>query len=146
MEYILDSDLVVGFNHISFDWRVLLGIDKSVAVESTMPLISKPQYDVLVEVRKASGAKPFVKGHKLDQIAQVNLKRNKRMSGDLAPIAWKAGRVCDVIDYCIDDVALTRDLFEIALDRGDFYDPITMKKIYLPDPEIFVRDWVARQV
>lgn len=145
-DYILDSDLVVGFNHVSFDWRVLLGIDKSVAVESTMPMISRPQYDVLVEVRRAAGVTNFVKGYKLDQIAQTNLHREKRMSGDLAPIAWKAGKYCDVIDYCIDDVALTRDLFEMALDRVDFYDPITMKKIPLPNPETFVMDWRASRI
>jgi DEAD/DEAH box helicase domain-containing protein len=146
-EYILDCDLVVGFNHVNFDWRVLLGIPRSVDIRSTVPYISKPQYDILTEVRKAAGVTTYEKGHKLEQIAQVNLGRGKRMSGELAPVAWKAGKYCDVIDYCIDDVALTRDLFEMILDRADFKDPRTMKNLFLPDPDTFKADWEeARRV
>jgi DEAD/DEAH box helicase domain-containing protein len=142
-DYILDCDLVVGFNHVNFDWRVLLGVDRNVDIKATIPMISKPQYDVFLEVRKAAGVTTYEKGHKLEQIAMVNLGRGKRMSGDLAPIAWRAGKYCEVIDYCIDDVALTRDLFEMILGREPFIDPRTGRCIQMPDPEVFMDSWRA---
>lgn len=137
VEYLTESDLVVGFNHIEFDWRVVLKVPKHIEIRSFPPLVSTPQFDVLQEIWKAAEVETperrYAGGFKLDLVAQVNLGQKKRMSGQLAPIAWKNGKYCEVIDYCIHDVALTRDLFLLILDSGQLKDPRTGESLDLRD-------------
>ena len=52
---------------------------------------------------------------KLDTIAEATLGKNKSGHGGLAVKWWKAGEKQKVIDYCIDDVKITKEVYEYAL-------------------------------
>lgn len=134
IEFITAAPVVFGFNHIEFDWRVLLGLPKSVDVRSHAHVIGTSQYDILEQIKQAAGVSKFEKGFKLDQIIRRNLGRQKPMSGELAPVEWRNGNVAGVIDYCIFDVAATRDLARLILAEGKLQDPRNGQPIRMPRP------------
>ena len=55
---------------------------------------------------------------KLDTVAGATLGVNKSGHGAEAVEWWKKGEVDKIIKYCIDDVRLTKELYEYALDKG----------------------------
>jgi len=97
------ADLIVGFNIIDFDMRVL----------SPYLLTDAKQFkilDMLVEFHK-------VKGHRvsLQSLAQATLNDSKSGSGWDAIQLYKQGRMEDLKRYCIDDVRLTKEIFDYGL-------------------------------
>ena len=52
---------------------------------------------------------------KLDTIAEATLGRNKSGHGLEAIVWWRNGEKQKVIDYCIEDVRITKDVYEYAL-------------------------------
>jgi len=55
---------------------------------------------------------------KLDTVGEATLSRNKSGHGLDAIEWWRAGEYDKVIKYCIEDVRLTRDLYDYALAHG----------------------------
>lgn len=110
------AELIVGFNSINFDDKLC----RANGIEITTT------YDLLCEVRVASGQpRQYVKGqtrggYSLGALAQANLGRGKSGSGELAPQLWQDGEREAVIKYCLDDVALTREIWE---KRHELTDP-----------------------
>ena len=92
-------DLVVGFNIDRFDYAVLNG-------NSNFDFRSLPTLDMLSEVYKRLGYRIS-----LDQLGQNTLGVKKSADGLLALQWWKEGRIRDIIDYCQQDVKMTRDLY-----------------------------------
>jgi hypothetical protein len=108
-------DLVIGFNNRSFDDQLLA------ANGITVPRAKS--YDILVEIWAADGLGPAFNhrthgGYGLDRVCAVNFGLNKTGSGDLAPVMWQRGQHQEVIDYCMNDVALTREIMDRIL-RGE---------------------------
>lgn len=54
--------------------------------------------------------------------------------GANAAIAWQRGQIGTVIDYCIQDIRLTKGLFDRALAGTPIRDPKTMREIKLRVP------------
>lgn len=52
---------------------------------------------------------------RLDQIAEGTLGKNKSGHGLEAIAWWKAGEYEKVRNYCIDDVMITKEIYEYAL-------------------------------
>ena len=104
--------LMVGFNNIAFDDKVIV---------LNMPVsTSAPRYDLLVETWAAVGLGPTFDykthgGYGLDALCELNFGTKKTGNGALAPVAWQQGKIGDVIDYCLNDVRLTKQLFERAI-------------------------------
>lgn len=69
--------------------------------------------DLLKEMQKMAGRRM-----KLDQIAEGTLGVNKSGHGLDAIKWWREGEVEKVKKYCLDDVRLTKDLYEYALKEG----------------------------
>jgi len=116
----VDQDLVVGFNNISFDNRLLAaeGFDFS----------ALPCWDLMREVWDGAGLAPKYdpkhhKGLGLDDLARANTGYCKSGDGAMAPVNWQRGHVGTVIDYCLTDVWLTRELVLKAFSRGWLVDP-----------------------
>lgn len=116
IEHLKRGDLIVGFNHIDFDLRVLAG--------AILPLESRHQrylelrglnhYDILTEVKKVLGHRL-----KLDSLARPTLQAGKSADG-LQALAWyKEGRIDLIIEYCKQDVEVTRRIYEYALEHGE---------------------------
>lgn len=98
------ADFIIGFNSISFDDKLCDAND----------VIVKTDFDLLVEVRKATGQGDghYQKiGYSLKDLARANLKYNKSLSGELAPVMWQKGQRKEVIDYCLRDVKILKDLY-----------------------------------
>ena len=55
---------------------------------------------------------------KLDQLAEGTLGKNKSGGGADAINWWKLGDVEKVRAYCIDDVKLTKELYDYAVTHG----------------------------
>lgn len=69
--------------------------------------------DLMREVQKVLGRRL-----KLDTVGEATLGRNKSGHGLDAIEWWKTGEIDKIIKYCIEDVRLTRELYEYALANG----------------------------
>ena len=62
-------------------------------------------------------------GYGLDACCNANGIGSKTGNGALAPIDWQQGRIGSVIDYCLQDIKLTEQLFRIILGYGWILNP-----------------------
>ena len=120
---ILDRAPLVGHNIIGFDNRVLHACGVI-----TGPPPDTICYDTLAELWVAAGLGRTFAGAKhggfsLDAAAGVNFGKRKTGNGAFAPVDWQRGNIGTVIDYCLEDVRLTRMLFERMSRDGFAIDP-----------------------
>jgi len=66
--------------------------------------------DLMREVQKSLGRRL-----KLDSVGEATLNRNKSGHGLEAVEWWRNGEVDKIIKYCIEDVRLTKDLYDYAV-------------------------------
>lgn len=93
------ADLAVGFNIIGFDYTVLQPY-------SDFDLQEINTFDMLVDVKKQLGFRLS-----LNHLAQHTLNAEKSADG-LVSLQWyKEGKISKIIQYCKQDVEITRDLF-----------------------------------
>jgi DEAD/DEAH box helicase domain-containing protein len=100
------ADLLIGYNSDSFDIPILNRYYPG-------DLSRIRSVDLMVEVQKVLGRRL-----RLDSLAQATLKRGKSGDGLKAVDWWNQGLYDKVREYCIDDVRLTRELFDYALKHG----------------------------
>jgi uncharacterized protein YprB with RNaseH-like and TPR domain len=108
------ADLVVGYNHISFDYGVLQPYAVFDVLEQTINL------DMLVEVEKVLGHRL-----KLDSIASASLGTGKTADG-LDALKWwqeykktgKAEPMMKIAEYCAFDVKVTKMVHEFGKEHG----------------------------
>jgi len=116
-------DLVIGFNIEHFDLEVLQAY-------SPKPLHDIPTFDLLEAIREQLGFRLS-----LDHLGEKTLGRKKTADGIQAVRWFREGRWDLLTQYCQDDVALTRDLFFHALDKGYLvYEDRAGKRVRLPTP------------
>ncbi len=105
-EKLRTADLVVGFNVLRFDYTVL---------EHYGPfnLEKINTFDMLVDVKKILN---FRLG--LNHLAQHTLNAEKSADGLISLQWYKEGKLDKIIEYCKQDVAITRDLFLFGEKEG----------------------------
>lgn len=100
------ADMLIGFNSDHFD----------------IPLLNKyypgdltkfKSLDILKEIHKTYGRRM-----KLDQIAEGTLGKKKSGNGLEAIKWWKEGDVEKIRKYCLDDVKITKEIYEYALQNN----------------------------
>jgi DEAD/DEAH box helicase domain-containing protein len=69
--------------------------------------------DLMAEVRDAIGRRL-----KLDTVAEATLGTNKSANGFEAVNWWANGEVDKVIQYCMDDVKITKNIYDYAVKNG----------------------------
>ena len=99
-------DLVVGFNINRFDYKVLAGA-------APFDHRALPTLDILERVHERLGYRLS-----LDGLAKATLGARKSATGLDALEWWKQGRLEEIIAYCKQDVAVTRDLYLFGRDNG----------------------------
>ncbi len=99
-------DQIIGFNIIDFDFEVLQPY-------LSFPLSEVPALDLLVEVGNALGHRI-----KLEDIATATLGKGKSGSGLEAIQHFRLGRMGELKKYCLDDVKVTKNIYEYALKNG----------------------------
>ena len=126
---------LIGFNSIHFDDRVLAANGINV----------KTDYDLLQELWVAAGLGREFKypshiGFGLNATAEANGFGGKTGWGGYAPVQWQRGEYGSVIDYCLEDVRLTRQLVARVMKRGVLRDPRDASawlNLFHPDPLSF---------
>ncbi len=106
LKYLDKADLVIGFNNKKFDYSVL-------GAYTSRDLAKLPTFDILEDIYKRLG---FRLG--LDHLAKETLGRGKTAHG-LQAVEWfRRGEMKKLTEYCRQDVAVTRDLFQYGLKNG----------------------------
>jgi len=100
------ADTLIGFNSDSFDIPLLNRYYPG-------DLSQIRSLDILAEVQKVLGRRI-----RLQSIAEATLGRGKTGEGLKAGEWWREGKKDEVRKYCIEDVRLTRDLYDYALAHG----------------------------
>ena len=100
------TDMLIGFNSNTFDIPLLNRYYPG-------DLSRLHSLDLLVEVQKVLGRRI-----RLQSLAEATLGRGKSGDGLKAGEWWKEGKFDQVREYCIEDVRLTRELYDYALAHG----------------------------
>jgi len=103
------ADLLIGFNIRRFDMAVL------------QPYLFKtvdqfPVLDLLDAIEKARGHRAS-----LDSVARATVKEGKSGDGAEALVLFKEGRMEELKKYCLDDVRLTKNVYEYGCREGKIH-------------------------
>jgi DEAD/DEAH box helicase domain-containing protein len=100
------ADMLIGYNSDAFDIPILNNYYPG-------DLSRIRSLDLMVEVQKVLGRRL-----RLQSLAEATLGRGKGGDGLKAIEWWAQGLVDKVREYCIEDVRITRELFDYAVKRG----------------------------
>jgi DEAD/DEAH box helicase domain-containing protein len=100
------ADQLIGFNSDTFDIPLLNRYYPG-------DLTHIRSLDLLSEVQKVLGRRI-----RLQSLAEATLGRGKSGDGLKAGEWWREGKKDKVAEYCIEDVRLTRELYDYALTHG----------------------------
>ncbi len=101
------ADLVVGFNHVSFDYEVLMGHTIFDFRDQVQDL------DLLVDLEKKLGHRL-----KLEAVAAASLGTGKTADGLEAIRWWQQGKLAEIAEYCAFDVKVTKCVHEYGAQNG----------------------------
>ena len=107
IDELVSADVVVGFNHIWFDYEVLNGYTILDLKEQTTNL------DLMLDLEQVLEHKP-----KLDAVAAETLGEGKTAVGTDAIKWWQEGRIMDIAEYCCFDVKVTKLVHEYGARHG----------------------------
>ena len=106
IERLQTFDLIVGFNIKRFDYQVLKGY-------SDFNFQNLKNLDILEEVKNYLDFRLS-----LAHLAAATLGESKSADGLQALRWWQQGRILEIIQYCRQDVKITRDLYCHGRDNG----------------------------
>ena len=102
------ADLVVGYNHIYFDYQVLMGYTIADLPSQLSSL------DLMIDIEEACQSRP-----KLDAVAHGSLGARKTAEGLQAIRWWREGKLYEIAEYCCFDVKVTKMVHEYGRDNGE---------------------------
>lgn len=115
--HLQSGPLVIGYNHIGFDYRVLSGYYPLSERSSFREKMAKlNNLDMLLNIKERLGFRL-----KLDNLAKATLGVGKSADGLQALEWYKSGQIDLISEYCKQDVAVTRDLFIYGLQHSIVY-------------------------
>jgi DEAD/DEAH box helicase domain-containing protein len=105
-ELLKSAGLLIGFSISNFDLPVL-------KKHFDFDIFSIPRVDIFDEIELALG-----KRIGLDVLARVNLGVGKNGTSLEAAGLYRDGKIEELKNYCLNDVKITKDLYELAKNRG----------------------------
>ncbi len=99
------ADRVIGYNLLGFDYPCMQRY-------YTGTMSALPTVDLLAEIEKKIGFRV-----KLDDVAHATLGIGKSGHGLMAVEFWRKGELEKLKEYCLQDVKITRDVYEYALEH-----------------------------
>lgn len=129
------ADQIIGFNIKQFDFEVLQPY-------LNFNLFDIPYYDILLEIEKVIGHRI-----KLESVAQGSIGSGKSGNGLEALLYYKNGKMDLLKKYCLDDVKVTKQVYEYALKNQKllYRDYFAIKEIPVSCLEPVSRIGVTRQ-
>lgn len=100
------ADILIGFNSDHFDIPIL---NKYYGGDLTRI----KSIDLMREIKKVLGRRIG-----LNAVAGATLGAEKSANGMLSTVWWRKGEKQKVVDYCLDDVRITKALYDYALKNG----------------------------
>ena len=97
------TDILIGYNSDHFDIPLLNRYYPG-------DLTRIKSVDLLKEIRASLGRRI-----KLDDVAEATLGKNKTAHGLEAVVWWRNGEKEKVVKYCLEDVKITKELYEYAV-------------------------------
>ena len=127
-----NADVLVSYNGIPFDNHLLRA--------NGFKIEDAKCYDLLREIWLASGLPPTFNykthgGFGLDAVCDANFGSRKSGNGALAPVLWQRGNIGEVIDYCLNDIRMTKQLFDFVISGKPIKCPKTGKPLQLRVPQ-----------
>lgn len=107
IQQLIRADLVIGYNHIHFDYKVLRGYTILDLAEQCRSL------DLMVDLEKHLGHRP-----KLDAVAAASLGVGKTAVGTDAIKWFQEGKIMKIAEYCAFDVKVTKMVHEYGVEHG----------------------------
>ena len=106
-----EASIIIGFNIDSFDLPVL---------QPYYPgdISQFRTFDILTDVHEILGRRI-----RLDELVQATLEEGKSGHGLQAIKYFREGKMDELKKYCLDDVRLTKELFEHGVRRGKIFYP-----------------------
>lgn len=113
------ADSIIGFNSDHFDIPLL---NKYYSGDLT----KIKSVDIMKDIKKSLGRRIG-----LDAIAKATLGEGKTGHGMEAIEWWKKGEIDKIRQYCLDDVRITKNVYDFALKNGHlkFFDGIKIREI-----------------
>jgi DEAD/DEAH box helicase domain-containing protein len=99
---LFEAELVVGYNVTGFDYEVLRAY-------TDQDLHALPTLDLMRHLEERLGFRP-----KLESVAVPTLGVGKSADGLQALEWWRRGEVDKIIEYCREDVRVTRDIYDFG--------------------------------
>lgn len=100
------SGRIIGYNSKGFDIPVLNNYYPG-------DLMNLPQLDMLEKIKDSLGYRI-----KLDDVASATLGTKKSAHGLLAVKWWKEGKIQEIVDYCRQDVKVTKEVYDFGCEKG----------------------------
>ena len=108
-ERLQTADLIIGFNIRRFDMAVLQPY-------LFRPVEQFPVLDLLDDIEKARGHRVS-----LDSVARATVKEGKSGDGAEALVLFREGRMDELKKYCLEDVRLTKNVYDYGCREGKIY-------------------------
>ena len=112
-EFFRNAVRLVGFSINRYDVPVLTRNFLKLESREGLDLWKKERVDLLEEVEMASGGRVS-----LEKLAQANLGLGKTRHSAEAVALWKNGEIEELKAYCLQDVRLTKELYDLLKRQG----------------------------
>ncbi len=108
-----EASRIVGFSMNRYDVPVLTHYFRKISDDPAADIWKKDRVDLLEEIERATG-----KRISLEKLAQANLGTGKTGHGAEAIALYNEGKIEELKSYCLQDVKLTKDLYDLSRANG----------------------------
>jgi DEAD/DEAH box helicase domain-containing protein len=128
IEMLENAKIIIGFNIIHFDFKVLSGYQK-------LKLEYIAKLDIFSDIKITTGRR-----FSLEKLANATLSTKKSGNGLLALKWYNEGKIDLIAEYCKKDVEITKDLLLFGIKNNYIYAPVETSIIKIPVNWSYVMD------